>query len=128
MAKLTDKQEGACQAFIENGGNRSEAYKTAYDVENMSDEAVYVEACRLFKNPNIALRVIELQAEHRERHNVTVDTITAELDENREVGRAEGQAAAMTAATLGKAKIHGLVTDKQAITEMPDIKIKIVHE
>ena len=128
MAKLTQKQEAACQAYIECGGNQSEAYRQAYDCSNSKPETVWVNSCKLFSDANVMQRVIELQATHVLRHNVTVDSLTLELDENREVGRVEGQSAAMTAATLGKAKIHGLVTDKQAITEIPDILIKVVHE
>ena len=128
MAKLTQKQEAACQAYIECGGNQSEAYRQAYDCSNSKPETVWVNSCKLFSDANVMQRVVELQATHVLRHNVTVDSLTLELDENREVGRVEGQSAAMTAATLGKAKIHGLVTDKQAITEIPDILIKVVHE
>lgn len=114
-AKLTQKQEAACQAYIECKGNQSEAYRQAYDAENMKPESVWVEACKVFASPNVAQRVIALQKDHAERHNVTVDTITKELEENRAVGLAEGQSAAMTAATMGKAKIHGLVTDKKEL-------------
>ena len=113
---LTDKQEAACQAYIECGGNQSEAYRMAYDAENMKPETVWTEACLLFGDPNVSRRVLELQASHAERHNVTVDTITAELDENRELAIEEKQPAAATAATMGKAKIHGLVTDKKEHT------------
>jgi hypothetical protein len=119
MAKakeLTDKQEAACQAYIEFNGHKSNAYRKGYDCENMSDAAINVEACRLFKTPNIALRVLELQEEHRERHNVTVDTITAELDEAKDLAKECEQPAAMTGAIMGKAKIHGLVTDKKELT------------
>lgn len=116
MAKLTEKQEAACQAYIECGGNQSEAYRQAYDAENMKPETIWSKASELFANGKVAARVLELQAGHAERHNVTVDTITKELEENRAVGLAEGQSAAMTAATMGKAKIHGLVTDKKEHT------------
>ena len=94
MAKLTQKQEAACQAYIECRGNQSEAYRQAYDAENMKPESVWVEACKVFANPNVAQRVIALQKAHAERHNVTVDTITAELDENRKVAKEEKQSAA----------------------------------
>lgn len=113
MSDLTIKQETACQAYIENAGNQSEAYRKAYDASNMSDDTIYVEACRLFKIPKIALRVIELQAVHRERHNVTIDTLTNELDQARDLAIEAKQPAAMTAATMGKAKLHGLITDKK---------------
>jgi phage terminase small subunit len=113
MPKLTEKQEAFCQAYIENGGNKSEAYRTAYNAENMGEPSINVEAHRIFKSPNIALRVLELQEEHRERHNVTVDSLSKELDEARELAKEVEQPAAMTGATMGKAKLHGLVTDKK---------------
>jgi len=116
MSKVpTSKQESAAQRYVENGGNRSEAYRHAYDAENMSEKAMFVEASRLFQNPVVALKVLELQAEHRERHKVTVDTITTELDEAKKLAKDEKQPAAMTGAIMGKAKIHGLVTDKSKI-------------
>ena len=81
----------------------------------MKPESVWVKACELFAHGNVSSRVLELQALHAERHNVTVDTITKELDENRAVAKENDQSAAMTAATLGKAKIHGLITDKKEL-------------
>lgn len=109
---LTVKQEAAVQAYIENGGNKSEAYRTAYNAENMSNECLWVKACELFKVGKVAVRVIELQEEHRQRHNVTVDTLTKELDEAKDLAASVEQPAAMTGAIMGKAKLHGLVTDK----------------
>lgn len=109
---LTVKQEALAQAYIENGGNQSEAYRTAYNAENMAPETIWTEASVQFKNPKVAIRVLELQEQHRERHNVTVDSLTKELDEARSLAKDEAQPAAMTGATMGKAKLHGLITDK----------------
>jgi phage terminase small subunit len=118
MTNLTVKQEAAAQAYIENGGNKSEAYRESYDAENMADETIWVEACNLFKNPKVAIRVLELQEALRERHNVTVDTLTRELDEAKDLAKTEAQPAAMTGAIMGKAKLHGLITDKKDITSL----------
>jgi phage terminase small subunit len=109
---LTVKQEAFAQSYIENGGNKSAAYREAYDAENMQENTINVKACELFKNGKVAVRVLELQSEHRERHNVTVDSLTKELDEARGLAKEEAQPAAMTGATMGKAKLHGLITDK----------------
>lgn len=114
--KLTNKQEAACQAYIECGGNQSEAYRRSYAAENMKPEVVWVEACKLFAIHKVAIRVLELQAVHAKRHNVTVDSITRELDEAREMAREERQPAAMTGASSVKAKLHGLITDKKELT------------
>ena len=128
MAKLTDKQEAACQAYIECGGNQSEAYRQAYDCTNSKPETVWVNSCKLFSDANVMQRVIELQAAHAERHNVTVDTITKELDEAKNLAKETEQPAAMTGAIMGKAKIHGLVTDKKDVVVDAEIAFKVVHE
>lgn len=116
MPKLTEKQEAACQAYIECGGNQSEAYRSAYDCSNSKPETVWVNSCKLFSDAKVMQRVIELQAAHAERHNVTVDTLTKELEEARELAKETAQPAAMTGATMGKAKIHGLAVDKKELS------------
>ena len=59
---LTAKQEEYAKNIVA-GMNQADAYRSAYDAENMSDNAIYVEACRLADNPNVALRVAELRSE-----------------------------------------------------------------
>ena len=125
---LTQKQEAACQAYIECNGNQSEAYRRAYNAENMKPETIWTEASLLFSDPNVSKRVLQLQAGHVERHNVTVDTITKELDEAKDLARDCEQPAAMTGAIMGKAKIHGLVTDKKDVVVDAEIAFKIIHE
>ena len=57
---LTEKQEKFCTNIL-SGMNQTDAYKNAYSVENMSDEAIYVEASRLVDNPKVSLRIKELR-------------------------------------------------------------------
>lgn len=76
--RLTLKQENFAMAYIETA-NASEAYRRAYDVSNMSPAAIEVEACRLLANPKVALRITILQAQHRKRHDVTIDRLVQEL-------------------------------------------------
>ena len=75
---LTPKQEAFVHAYIETG-NASEAYRRAYNAADMSQDAVKVEASRLLDHPYVALTIDSLQAEHRKRHEITVDRILAEL-------------------------------------------------
>lgn len=75
---LTPKQEKFVQRLVETD-RPSESYRHAFDAENMSDEAVAVEACRLQKHPNVALRIDHLRKLHLKRHEVTVDRVIAEL-------------------------------------------------
>lgn len=57
---LTAKQEAFAQG-IADGLDQASAYRAAYDAENMSDPAIYVEASRIMDNPKVALRVKELK-------------------------------------------------------------------
>ncbi len=111
LIKLTPKQEAFCLAYIETG-NASEAYRQAYNAEKMADETIWVKACELLKSDKVSVRVAGLQEAHVERHNVTVDSLTDELDEARTLAIDKEQSAAAVSASMGKAKLHGLLTDK----------------
>jgi len=125
--KLTPKQEKFCYKYIETG-NASEAYRLSYSCATSSEATVNREAKILMDNPKIATRISGLQAAHQKRHDITIDSLTDEMDENRELARALGQPAAMQAATMGKAKLHGFLTDKMQLGVDPDAKVHIdVH-
>ena len=82
---LTPKQEKFCQLYIELG-NASEAYRQSYDCSKMTSEVINVKASELLnKNGKIVVRVEELRQEHRQRHNITVDKIIADLQEVRDI-------------------------------------------
>lgn len=59
---LTAKQEEYAKNIVE-GMNQADAYRSAYDAENMSDNAIYREASLLADNPKVAQRVKELRDE-----------------------------------------------------------------
>ena len=68
--RLTAKQEGFAEK-VARGAVLSDAYRECYSAENMTDKAVWVEACRLASNPKVTLRVkaiqAEIEADHRTR-------------------------------------------------------------
>ena len=112
--KLTPKQEQFCQSYIETG-NASEAYRRAYNAENMKPETINVKASELLSNGKVSVRVDELQLKHRKRHNVTVDTITDELDAGFKLAMKNENPSAAVSASLAKAKLHGLMIEKRQI-------------
>lgn len=77
-SKLTPKQEAFALKYVECG-NASEAYRHAYDAENSKPEAVWVNASKVLSGAKVSLRVMELQEQHVERHEITVDRIVKEL-------------------------------------------------
>ena len=110
MANLTQKQEAFCLAYIETG-NASEAYRRAYDAGKMKPETVTKRASELMASGDISGRVSELRIAAQERAMVTVESLTAELEEARQLALREATAAPAVAATMGKAKLHKLLTD-----------------
>ena len=127
--KLTPKQERFCQVYIETG-NASEAYRQAYNTEKMKPESVNSKGYQLLQQVQITARLDELRAEHKKRHEITVDTLVAELEEARKLAFETDKAAAAVSATMGKAKLLGLVVDKQetAITQAPTIVVELSNE
>lgn len=114
---LTPKQEAFALAYVETG-NASEAYRRAYSAEKMKPASVAVNASKLLADAKVALRVQGLQEKAVERHEITVDDLIRELEEARTAAsnQEKPQAAAMVAATLGKAKLLGMLTDKTELT------------
>ncbi|MBI1425791.1 MAG: terminase [Gammaproteobacteria bacterium] len=115
MAGLTQKQEKFCQLFIETG-NASEAYRKAYDASRMKAATINRKAKEVLDNGKITARLNVLRAEHRQRHDVTVDSLTEELEQARTLALAEKQSSAAVSASMGKAKLHGLIVDKNEHT------------
>lgn len=111
---LTVKQEKFCKKYLETG-NASEAYRQAYDAKGMKADVINVKACQMLKQDKIAVRVKELQSLHQKRHEVTVDSIVGELEEARSLALITEQPSAAVSASLGKARLHGLLTEKMKI-------------
>ena len=104
-------------AYVETG-NASEAYRRSYNEEKMKPETVNRNAKALMDNNKVATGVQELRAAHVERHEITVDDLIRELEEARSIAMSgeRQQPAAMVAASMGKAKLLGLLTDKTELT------------
>jgi phage terminase small subunit len=113
---LTIKQERFCMVYVETG-NASEAYRQAYNAENMSNEAIGVEASRMLDHPIVTLKIKELKSGHTKRHELTIDDLVKQLEEARQVALAleNPQCSAAISATMGTAKLLGLVVDKTDI-------------
>ena len=110
--KLTPKQENFARVYFETS-NASEAYRQAYDVgENTKPETVWRKACEVLANGKVGAKVAELQSLAQKRTLVTVASITAELDQARDLADRLKNPAAMTGAIMGKAKVNGLLIDK----------------
>ena len=110
MAKqLTQKQINFCHKYIECG-NASEAYRFAYNAENMKQESIAVNASKLLSDANVSLMVQNLRAKAQEEAVLTVQDLIKELEEARIAALTAQtvQASAAATATMGKARLLGL--------------------
>ena len=117
MNKLTVKQEKFCKSYIETG-NASEAYRQSYDCQKMKGASINRNAVALLDNTKIATRIGELQLTLQKKFEVTVESLSKELDEDRQLARSLGQPGAAISALNVKARIHGL--DKQVMSNDPE--------
>lgn len=122
---MTPKQEQFARLYVETG-NASEAYRQAYNTDNMKPETVTNEAYKLLQTPDISAMVDNLKAEARQRHAVTVDDLLHELEQAQEAALAAPtpQSSAAVSATMGKAKMLGLLVDKAEIKAEAEIQEK----
>ena len=65
--------------------SQSNAYRSAYDPQNISQKTVWEEASRLRKHPKVAARIIELEVEKEARRRMQAlsreDRVLKELEE-----------------------------------------------
>ena len=112
---LTDKQEKFAQG-IAKGLTQADAYREAYDCEEMVDNTVYKEACLLMNNPKIAERVKELKERNLEKnYDRDVRYYLEKLEEIRQKAVADGQYSAAVSAIKEDAKISGVYVEKAEV-------------
>ena len=103
--KLTLKQEAFVLAYIETR-NASEAYRRAYNAKNTSSEAVHVNACRLLKNPKVALRIAEFHDRAEVETLLTLEQHMEELKTLREMAKEAGQFSAAISAEVKRGELR----------------------
>ncbi|MDI3184647.1 terminase small subunit [Pseudomonas paracarnis] len=111
---FSDKMEKFCLAYVETA-NAAESYRIAYNTENMATATIGREGYNTLQKPQVQARLEELRKKVMERHEITVDTLLAELEEARKAALDADtpQTSAAVSATMGKAKLLGL--DKKIV-------------
>lgn len=109
---MTPKQEAFARAYVETG-NASEAYRKSYNASNMKEQSVWRKAKECMDNGKVTARIADLQQAAAKKHNVTMDSIIAELEEARKIAISNPRSiSAAVSASMGKAKVAGLIVDK----------------
>lgn len=123
---LTPKQEKFCQGIVK-GLSQADAYRDAYNCENMSDDAIYREASLLMNSPKISQRVNELRGEVTQEIKFTVADALKEFNEAQENLRMQNNWVGFGKITTEKAKLLGLYENdgsvNVSVTMMPTVEI-----
>lgn len=104
--KLTAKQEAFAQA-IADGLGQADAYRFAYDAEQMKDETVYPNASRLMNNSKVAARVAELKSQVAEKQLWTREMSVKGLMSAYRIALEAKTSTGMTAAVKELNVMHG---------------------
>ena len=107
MSALRNARREAFARAVAAGASATDAYEQAgYRRDNGA-------ACRLAQKPDVAARIAELQAIAAEKAAVTIESIAAELEAARQLAMTKDQASAAVQASMGKAKLFGLLVEKR---------------
>lgn len=106
---------------LAKGASQVDAYAAAEYKPNRSH------AARLVADGNISARVAELKSVAAADVVITVADIARQLDEDRDFARKNQHSAAAVTATMGKAKVLGLIIDKTQ-RELSDEQLRAVME
>jgi hypothetical protein len=109
MAVLPNAKHERFAQELAKGASQREAYVTAgYKPDDGA-------ASRLSSNVKVQGRVTDLLQRAATRAETTAADIARQLDEDRIFARENGAASAAVAATMGKAKVLGLIIDKSDV-------------
>ena len=127
---LTSKQESFAQA-VADGLTQSDAYRQAYDAENMKAEAIWVKASELAANGNVTVRIQELReqvaANVAEQRTWTRLQLLNEATVNVNGAREDRQWSASNGALQLIGKLTGFLVDAQ-VTHTGTVNVNVTAE
>ena len=109
MPTLPNPRHEALAIARSKGESAAEAYANAGFKPNRFNAAT------LCKKQHILERVAELLAAVAQQAGVTIESVCKQLDEDRALAHQNGQAGAAVAASMAKAKLHGLTVERSVV-------------
>jgi len=122
---LTPKQERFCISYVETG-NASEAYRQAYNTDNMKPESVNRKAKELIDIGKITARVKDIQAPAVIKAQMTLEGHLQDLQALRDAASATGQYSAAISAEVNRGKASGLYIDRLDIGKAASSNIQVL--
>lgn len=112
---MTPKQEKFAQEYIANGGNATQAALAA----GYNPNSAYAMGAENLKKPVIAAAIEAHRAKSREKHAITVESLTQQYQAAHDAAQRDGQHSASVSALNGIMKLHGLEVDPRRNAREP---------
>lgn len=112
---MTPKEEKFAQ-LVASGKTQSDAYRGAYDAENMKDATIASKASIVMAKGHVRARVEELRVPIVTKAQMTLESHLDDLLELRRLAVQDGKYSAAVSAEIARGKAAGLVVDKAEIT------------
>ncbi len=123
---LTPKQEKFCQNIVK-GMSQADAYRDVYNTENMKEETIWSESCRMMNNPKVTARVKELTEVTVKDIKYEIEDCFRETDEILQLAKMTDNLQIMLKAVEQKGKLKGLFKDKVDLSGSLAIKTALVE-
>jgi phage terminase small subunit len=120
--KLTARQLKFTREYAVDGNGTQAAIRAGY-----APKSADVEASRLLVNAKVGKAVSRFQERHRKRAEVTIESLAAELEHDRDRARQLDQTATAVTATVQIAKLYGLDINRNVNENNGLVKIEIVR-
>lgn len=125
---LTQKQENFCLAYVTSPGlSASDAYKSAYNTENMKPATINRKAFALMENGKIRARIAELRAEPAKNAKLTLESHLEDLKKLRDSAAEIGNFSAAVNAEVARGKASGLYENQNKVDVSGGLNITISY-
>ena len=109
--KLNPKQAAFVKEYLVDRNGKQALIRAGY----AAGQSAEVSASRMIRIPKIKLAIEIGEQKHQERCNVTKETITKMMNEDRDLAIELSQSGPAVTTTMNLAKLHGLITDKAQV-------------
>ena len=108
--KLNPKQAAFVREYLVDRNGTQAAIRAGY-----SEHTAQEQSSRLLSKVIISEAVTAGEKEHAERCNITKETVTEMMNEDRDFAISLSQSGPAVTTTMNLAKLHGLITDKAQV-------------
>jgi hypothetical protein len=112
--QLTPNEAKFAASYLETG-NASLAYRLHYKTDTMAETTVNREAHTVLHRPKVQAEIKRLQAAVHKKTTTTIADLVAEQDQAMQLALETRNATAFASASMNKAKLLGLLVEKQEV-------------